>query len=719
MPPHSHPRIAGALLAGALLLAPFRSHACGGSYAETVLDKPVAALLSPPAGFVDEVLRIDVPHHPLVTRPSEPAKPPKEYQERPVTLDLELSDLSEAVGAGSAKLDDYRDLRDAMQLRYDTMEKQLPLYRDPPLENARGAALLEDARLGKWPDGLPADVVEYLRGALSYLDGDPRAAVTIWKDLMAWPEAKRPNRSTWTAWMLAKATRETSPEESDKWYRETVRLSQAGFRDPLKLGRYAAGWLARAALKRGDRKEALEIYANLALAGDPYGYTSLRRAIPDLEKATDAELADYAANPFVRRVITADLLRNQSSEFFDDSMPPESTPEEFLRPARRWLAALEHANVRQADEAERIAWAAYQLGDFETCSRWLKLAGADTEIANSLRGKLTLQRGDLAGAERYFKRAAELTAAESKGDEWNSYDGALSDADTPELRREHAYADRAVVQIARGDYPEALQNLLKGGYRDDSSYVAERLLTTSELMRFVNRSQSLSKNPDSDWLTYLTGRRLAREGYLDAAINYLPEPWRPIFNFYRSRLADGRKTTSPQAKRAASLWDAAQIHYVLGSKFFHTDDFPDNRNWWGENGQVDLLSIRAKPDFGKGVRAVPAVNFSEILRASLQSPLPPFRYQYDFTAADLAWEAAALMPDNSPETARILCIAGSWIKYLDPGSADRFYKAMIWRNWSTPLARKADKQRWFPDIDWDYDPFAVASLERPADEYGY
>jgi len=33
-----------------------------------------------------------------------------------------------------------------------------------------------------------------------------------------------------------------------------------------------------------------------------------------------------------------------------------------------------------------------------------------------------------------------------------------------------------------------------------------------------------------------------------------------------------------------------------------------------------------------------------------------------YPSAILAWKAAQLMPNNSDETARILCIGGSWIK---------------------------------------------------------
>jgi len=61
------------------------------------------------------------------------------------------------------------------------------------------------------------------------------------------------------------------------------------------------------------------------------------------------------------------------------------------------------------------------------------------------------------------------------------------------------------------------------------------------------------------------------------------------------------------------------------------------------------------------------------------------------------------MPDNNDETARMLCIAGSWIKGKDPEGADRFYKALVRRCGKTELGKQADKLRWFPKISEEKD----------------
>ena len=56
-------------------------------------------------------------------------------------------------------------------------------------------------------------------------------------------------------------------------------------------------------------------------------------------------------------------------------------------------------------------------------------------------------------------------------------------------------------------------------------------------------------------------------------------------------------------------------------------------------------------------------------RVAASSPTPDKRFHYRYRAADLAWEAARLMPDNAPELAVLLCEAGGWLKARDPKAA--------------------------------------------------
>jgi len=99
-------------------------------------------------------------------------------------------------------------------------------------------------------------------------------------------------------------------------------------------------------------------------------------------------------------------------------------------------------------------------------------------------------------------------------------------------------------------------------------------------------------------------------------------------------------------------------------------------------------------------------------------PDPEERFHYRYLAASLAWEAAKLLPDNSDETARVLCIAGSWLKRRDPETAELFYKALVRRCRKTAIGRQADRMRWFPVLDEHGNPKPyqprLASVEPPS-----
>jgi hypothetical protein len=77
---------------------------------------------------------------------------------------------------------------------------------------------------------------------------------------------------------------------------------------------------------------------------------------------------------------------------------------------------------------------------------------------------------------------------------------------------------------------------------------------------------------------------------------------------------------------------------------------------------------------------------------------PEGLWQGGFTSAALAWDSAQLLPDNSDETARVLCRGGSWIA-SDPPAADILYKSLVRRCRKTAIGAEADRLRWFPRLD--------------------
>jgi hypothetical protein len=107
--------------------------------------------------------------------------------------------------------------------------------------------------------------------------------------------------------------------------------------------------------------------------------------------------------------------------------------------------------------------------------------------------------------------------------------------------------------------------------------------------------------------------------------------------------------------------------------------------------QYGLADVRTNDE-----SKVAPISDEEKTRAEKSAAQPNKRFHYRYKAAELAWQAAQMMPDESDQTAQVLCQAGSWLKNRDPKAADPFYKALVRRCGHTDLGRRADILRWFP-----------------------
>jgi len=89
----------------------------------------------------------------------------------------------------------------------------------------------------------------------------------------------------------------------------------------------------------------------------------------------------------------------------------------------------------------------------------------------------------------------------------------------------------------------------------------------------------------------------------------------------------------------------------------------------------------------------------ELARLAQNENSPDKHFHYRYRAAELACEAAGLMPDNANATARVLCKVGTWLQNRDPKATDHFYKALVRRCGRTEFGREADRLRWFPKLE--------------------
>lgn len=708
--------------------------ACGPFFPENALDQPRRILQPPLFHFHSELNRLPLPETFSKHKPGTPA----------YTLDLEMAEMEEIMAAHPDRekwLPCYRALRRAMIHAGDASNQKM--------RQADSDATLSWEKVKRDLDAiiapLPEDLRLYLKAAAVHLDGGD--ATPLWKQVIALPAEKRLWRGTWAAWMLF---RTTPHDEQGHWLSETRRLSREGGRDCLHLGieatyilgRQGSDYPERTSVSTAEWKRAAMLRAMLGLSRSTDTLRHDRRLFTDWSEDFAREVI---MDPFLRRVQLLQLIEMAADSHGWESGHP--TRHDESAKLSQWLDSFEKAGIRDQQEAVLLAWSTYHAAKFSEARRWLSLAPADDVNALALRGKLAAMRGDRRETERHFKRVASIlpTPDKSARVSWHhaqSQEWIPLTAQNYEAVRQHLLlADYGVAQVARNDFAGALQTFLRTDYWQDAAYIAERLLSVEELLA-LSRSGRLprleklqvpddavpggplrvsrleakyygswsAENPPEPF-TYLVARRLAREGFVKDACKLLPDDLALALQRHADELRCSQKTRLSRVERASALWTAAQLQRQLGMELFGFETGPDHA-WC--NGAFDLGSFAemrgskywreewSKLDPVRHLPVFPATS-DELWCARHYGPTVEKRFHYRHTAADLAWRAAALMPDDDDQTAQVLAIAGSWLKTREPKAADRFYKALVRRNPSVPLAQDADQRRWFPPVRWSFD----------------
>ncbi len=541
------------------------------------------------------------------------------------------------------------------------------------------------------PAGLPEEFLLYTLGAVAFHQDRLADACAAWQAVLELPAGEREFRSTWAAYMLGRAWLHQDPVQAIPWFARVRSLAEQGFSDSLGLAADSLGWEARFELDRGRCQRAIELYLQQFAAGDANVAISLRdvAALVVLGGSWPA-----VADQLSRRVVTAYLL---SYRVFHH-------PEDL----QQWLQAVEQAGAGELAGADRLAWLSYQAGDMDGARRWLDLAPGDQPIARWLEVKLLLRAGRL-------DQAKALLATLVRSDQPGRPNAGDMEAPYPFMEQYPGWSDPrytepfdvtagdlGVLHLAAGEFTEALDAFLRSGSWHDAAYVAERVLTPAELIAFVDSYQPPPAPGDLGWmwgrpedfrvgLRHLLARRLARLGRWSEAQAYFPPEFGWLAEAITEHLARGRTAARSQPQRAADLWQAAQLQSQAGLDLLGTEVEPDWVVYQGSYSDTAMSAAR------KGTtRSVYGATGEELERLRQHQVEPKKRYHYRYCTAELAWEAAGMMPDNSPRTAEVLCVAGSWLKHRDPEAADRFYKALVRRCRQTQLGQEAERRKWFP-----------------------
>ncbi len=147
---------------------------------------------------------------------------------------------------------------------------------------------------------------------------------------------------------------------------------------------------------------------------------------------------------------------------------------------------------------------------------------------------------------------------------------------------------------------------------------------------------------------------------------------------YQHALTRAADDAAYEEDRAAALGEAARIAHDHRGSLYAAESRSD-RDWRRPSAWSKL-----RPSADEQARPAATAAEIDVMYDNLQ------------VAADLAWRAAELLPDEDDGTARILNTAGRWYDVSDGHErADRFYKALVRRCGTTRIGRAADRNGWF------------------------
>ncbi|MBX7257938.1 MAG: hypothetical protein K1Y02_16365 [Candidatus Hydrogenedentes bacterium] len=658
------------------------------------------------------------------------------------TLEADETDLQEALAAkslqGTVSMSQYRAYRTAVK----TTPNMLQAFSE--------AFVLQS---------LPKEFALYCQGARAYRWGNLESATRDWHTLLELPPDERQYRSTWAAYMIAKARLKTDPEGAIEYYAKVRELADAGFRDTLGLAQDSFGLQAQAELRAGMHAQAIQHYARLLLTSDETNREVWGESLQSAcYAACHAERIDPNAtkDSLCQQLVAAYLISN-----------PDATSI-----SARWSEALREAGVQKPyPGADRLAWAAYNCGDMENVRRWTDAADPASPYTKWVQSKLLLRDGKI---DKAIALLHTLVDAFPREDRWpasiprelpatpgNSSPRGIDDyiLRNPASPRDEVKADLGVLLVGRGEYSKALDLFAKSHFSEDTAYIAERVLTITELREYVDSHandpalQEPLENHYYDeisriaYLSDILARRMVRAGQWKDAMKYLAKDGQERLNPIMSALEVAAQVSpvrwgdtqlrfpSKEAKkpskdsgsdRATHLVAAARMFQKEEhSKLLRTELEPD---WGYYNGGFELTGPTYHRAFKAGMtptlswmveepmkknlvqledkevfKTLPASTIKaldasddEVRRVWKSAPTYNLRRSYLYLLAELYWQAAQSLPDNDMETLKVLYEGGMLLKNRNPRAADRFYKAIVRRCPALPYAQEADKRHWFP-----------------------
>ena len=537
----------------------------------------------------------------------------------------------------------------------------------------------------------------YTQAAEAFHANDLDHARELFEEILALSDSQRSAHELAALYSIGRLEKLQGHGDAARAAFQRVRdLVKAGSADPDGLGVASFGEEARVQLDAGDFGGAIELYAEQTARGSASGISSLGFVFGQLIEH-DSQLDAALANPTVRRLLPG-YLNSRYTSF---------SPAQLAHVIER-IDADKGAALAGMD---RLAAALYRAGGYEAAESAAKQS--DTALSWWVRAKLALRRGDgnqaaaaYAHASRDFPRSGGY-----REDDYSSYSDNESDGFSPKCRVD---GESGILALSRGDYVSALGSLYaaRAQYWQDAAYVAERVVTIEELRGFVdglNTAQTDSTQPEegvdqsySD-LRALLARRMLRNGLFKESLAYFdadPGIAEKAKGYVEALLA---AASGGGIERAEANFAAAALANSDGMDLLGFEFDPDYRIYDGSYDLGRYNDVSADythvpvdhADINLGTRYL---GNDEADRVAASRAVPLKRFHYRYVAADLAEQAADLLPARSQAYAAVLCMATGWINMRDHVRGEALWLRYVRNGAYVPWAADFGNECEMPDF---------------------
>jgi len=536
------------------------------------------------------------------------------------------------------------------------------------------------------PDGRLYDL-----GAIAYRRSDWALAIQRFRSVLALAPAQRRGYSVAAAFMLGRL----HAPEGRPWFVQARELARTGYDDPLCLSTASLGEEGRQALHRKDDAAALRLYLEQYGAGEPLAVSSMR-VVARILRLDEARLRRAMHDPVVQQWLAARSYVEGKGYWHEEGEGDART-----------LRILAELPVVQG--ADRLAAGAWMQGDFALAERFAPKSRS--ALGLWVQAKMAMRHGRKESVRALLEAAVQV--AHPKDDL------------VLRLRQ-----DLAVLALGEGRYEDAALLGCRIEDRAIVAHVVEQVLPTDVALRFVGRPDIAAafpvhptavvyqkdpayvlaavsppklaprdyRNGDMpgigiEWLRYLLGRRLLREGRGREGLPYFPEGLQRRVAGYLQALEDVPRYTG--IDRARALRKAAHLLHPDGMFLAGTELAPDwtaypryargygmesrsypayheweTVDWQGPNTEGCRVYLGdAVPDMAS---AGPCLRTYDEETRVAQHRLT-VRYHYRVTKSEMLEQAADLVPKHTQAFAALLCEAAQPVFNMGSGRVSKMW----------------------------------------------